>query len=163
MNLLYNTRTKEMHHIRSIEPASKSGSHAMYMSGAGGSPCQPNTFSGQNRHRRTRLPDTNKYVVMMKLGRAMYESVPEEHRGRITGEFKNATAGKWWYTTEKRKAVLATSITVQEHIILSPPPEPEPKTAVELLDDIENELASIDGISILSTDLQEAIRKHHAK
>ena len=88
--------------------------------------------TGRTRHICTLIPDTDPRVVMHKLMESVWASIPDEHKPYVTPEYRKILKDEDYLSGSYRRIWDRDQGSVYPYIILSPP-EPEPKTAEELL------------------------------
>ena len=91
---------------------------------------------GKLRHLATLIPDTDPRVVMHKLGENAYNSIEEELRPRITGEFRKARCGDFCEEEPGDFTKWEDGCSSGYSYIILSPPEPEPKTDREMLEHV---------------------------
>jgi len=89
--------------------------------------------TSEQHHPVTPIPDSDPRVIAMNLGLAAYESVPEELRERVTGEYRATKVGAFEPHINQHggsefsypDAAAGVTWDSSPRIILSPPPEPQ--------------------------------------
>ena len=138
MNIHYDTKTAQMYQVHRMVDKTAIANEGLTL-GMVGHAVEHKAFTlcpgfGNFRHPLTPLDDTNKYVLAMKLGLATVNIIRPEVLPRVTGEVRASKYDEWVVNSDG-KPQQSAGLGNGHHIILSPP-EPEPKTAVELLDDV---------------------------
>ncbi len=116
----------------------------MFLAFNGEMVCRPfGSTVGKLRHLATLIPDTDPRVVMHKLMESVWASIPDEHKPYVTPEYRKILKDEDYLSGSYRRIWDRDQGSAYPYIILSPP-EPEPKTAEELLADIVD--ATMDGV-----------------